>query len=146
MPSTCVHVRSGVIQLPKGVDWAGEVCERAARWGDGWMPYFTVPTNDPTVRMSSVVSMEHFAEKATRLRELRDKLGKSTPFDFAVRPPFRFETTARGDTDQFLQEARELETYGANWIWTRIPAPSRAAYLDNVAWFGQEIIASFKAH
>jgi hypothetical protein len=74
--------------------------------------------------MSSVVSMAHFVEKATQLRELRDKLGKSTPLDIAV---------------------RLLQSYGVNWIWTRVSAPSKAAHLENVAWFGEEIIASFRA-
>jgi probable F420-dependent oxidoreductase len=137
------------IPSPPPPIWIGgasdKAVERAARLGDGWMPHFIVPTNDPTVKRSSIVSLAHFAEKAKQLRELRDKLGKSAAFDFAVRPPFRFQTTTRSDADQFLQEVSELESYGVNWIWTRVPAPSRAAYLENVAWFGEEIIASFKA-
>lgn len=106
----------------------------------GRMPYFTVPTNDSTVRMSSVVSMEHFAEKASQLRVLRDKLSKSTPFDFAVKPPFRFKTTTRSDANQFLQEVGELQSYGVNWISRRVPAPGKAAYLENVAWFSEDIM------
>lgn len=137
------------IPSPPPPIWIGgasdKAVERAARWGDGWMPYFTVPSNDPTVKRSSIVSMAHCAEKVNQLRELRDRLGRSGPFDLAIRPPFRFETTTRSSADQFLQQVRELETYGVNWIWTRVPAPSRAAYLENIAWFGEEIIASFEA-
>jgi probable F420-dependent oxidoreductase len=137
------------IPSPAPPIWIGgasdKAVERAARLGDGWMPHFTVPTNDPTVKRSSIVSLAHFAEKAEHLMELRDKLARSTAFDLAVRPPFRFPTTTQSDADQFLQEVSELESYGVNWIWTRVPAPSKAAYLENVAWFGEEIIASFNA-
>jgi probable F420-dependent oxidoreductase len=132
------------VPAPPPPIWVGgasdRAVERAARWGDGWMPYFTVPTNDPTVTMSSIVSMPHFAQKAKQLQEARERLKRSTPFDLAVRPAFHLQIATRSAAEQFLQEVRELETYGVNWIWTLIPAPSRAAYLENVAWFGAEVI------
>ena len=55
------------IPSPPPPIWVGgasdKAVERAARWGDGWIPYFSVPTRDPTVMKSSVVSLEHFAKR-----------------------------------------------------------------------------------
>jgi hypothetical protein len=107
------------------------------------MPYFSLPTNDPTVKQSSIVSMDQFTEKLDRMQELRSRLGRQGPFEVAVGSPFRPKTSTRVDADRFLEGARELEARGATWTWTKLVAPSRAAFLENVAWFGEEIIARF---
>jgi probable F420-dependent oxidoreductase len=117
--------------------------ERAARWGDGWVPYFTVPTNDPQVRRSAVVSMEHFGEKAARLRELRAEMGRTGAFDLAVAPPYRPQEPSPANARRFLDEVSELAAHGVNWIWTSVPARSLEAYLDIVRWFGEEVIAVY---
>jgi probable F420-dependent oxidoreductase len=136
------------VPTPAPPIWIGgasdKAVERAARWGDGWMPYFTVPTNDPTVRQSSIVSVEHFAEKLNRLKQLRDSLGKHHPFDVAVGSPFRPKTPTRSDAEQLIEIALRLQAHGVSWMWTPLPSPSRAAFLENVAWFGEEIVAAFK--
>jgi probable F420-dependent oxidoreductase len=128
--------------------WVGgasdKAVERAASLGDGWIPYFSVPTRDATVMRSAVVSMEHFAEKATRLTELRDRLGRTGPFDIAPRSPLTPKRMDRSEADQFLEAAAKLRSHGASWTWTVLPAPSRPAFLENVAWYGEEVIARFK--
>jgi probable F420-dependent oxidoreductase len=125
--------------------WVGggsdRALERAARWGDGWVPYFSVPTNDPEVRRSAVVSMEHFGEKVARLEALRGQMGRTGPFDLAVAPPFRPREPSRENAEKFLGEVEQLAAHGVNWIWTSLPAPSLTAYRDIVAWFGEEVIA-----
>jgi probable F420-dependent oxidoreductase len=127
--------------------WIGgssdKAVERSARLGDGWMPYFSLPTNDPTVRQSSIVSMDHFTEKLERLQELRARLGRRGTFEVAVGSPFRPKAPTRVDADRFLDGARELAARGATWMWTPLLAPSRAAFLENVAWFGEDIISRF---
>jgi probable F420-dependent oxidoreductase len=137
------------VPSPSPPIWVGgasdKALERAVRWGDGWIPHFSVPTNDPVVMQSSMVSMEDFRKKVDGLREARDKLGMSGPFDIAPGSLFRPKTTTRSDADQFLEGARKLAACGATLLWTPLPAPSRAAYLENVAWFGEEVIAAFKA-
>ena len=128
--------------------WVGgasaKALERAARWGDGWIPHFSVPTNDPVVMQSSMVSFEDFAKKINWLKEARGRMGRSDAFDIAPGSLFRPKTTTRSDAEQFLEGVRNVEACGANWIWTPLPAPSRAAYLENVAWFGEEVITAFK--
>lgn len=90
--------------------WVGgasdKALERAARWGDGWIPHFSVPTNDPVVMQSSMVSMEDFAKKVDWLKESREKIGRSGPFDIAPGSLFRPKTTTRSDAEQFLSGCR----------------------------------------
>ena len=127
--------------------WVGggsdKAIERAARAGDGWAPYFVMETNDPTVRKSAVVSMDHFAGKVARLCEQREKLGRTGRFDLAVAPPFRPQAADRASAQRYLDEVGQLAEHGVNWVWSPLPAPSLAAYLDFVAWFGEEIITPF---
>lgn len=127
--------------------WVGggsdQAVERAMRWGDGWIPYFTVPTNDPVVMRSALVSMEQFRDRTAHIRERRLQLGKTGPFDIAPGSPFRPQTTTRSDAERFLDTTRQLEACGANWVWTNLPAPSRAGFIENVAWFGEEVVAAF---
>lgn len=136
------------IPSPPPPIWVGggsdRALERAAKHGDGWVPYFLVPTNDPDVRRSAVVDMDHFGEKAARLGELRAKLGKSGPFDMSVAPPFRPKETSRENAEKFLGEVRQLAAHGVNWIWTSIPSHDAGQYLEMVAWFGEEVVAAYK--
>lgn len=136
------------LPLPPPPIWVGggsdRAVERAARLGDGWAPYFSVPTNDPVVRKSAVVSMEHFAEKAARLRELREQHGRSGHLDLSVAPPFRPQEASAANARRFLDEVGELSRHGVNWIWTAVPARSLEAYLDLVAWFGEEVVAAWR--
>lgn len=127
--------------------WVGggsdKALERAARWGDGWVPYFTVPTNDPVIRQSAVVDMDHFGEKVSKLREMREAMGRTGPFDLAVAPPFRPQEASRANAERFLGEVDELAGHGVNWIWTSVPAHSLESYLDIVRWFGEDVIGAW---
>jgi probable F420-dependent oxidoreductase len=124
--------------------WVGggsdKAVERAAKWGDGWMPHFSHATNDPIVKASSVVSMEHFGEKVARLKELRAKMGKTPECDLSVGAPYRPKTTTQKDVDIFLENTVKLQSYGVNYQWTTLPAASESQFLEAVAWFGEEVI------
>ena len=124
--------------------WVGggsdKAVERAARLGDGWLPYFAVPTNDPIVRASAVVSLDHFGQKVSRLGELREQFGNTGPFDLVVSPPSRPGEMTRESAQRFLEEVNALASHGVNWIWTSLPSHDLEHYLEQVAWFGEEII------
>jgi probable F420-dependent oxidoreductase len=129
--------------------WIGgasdKAVERAALWGNGWVPHFGVPTNDAVVMQSSMLSMDQFTAKLDRLKEAREKLGRSGPFDVAVGAPVRPKTITPSDAEGFIEKARELQARGANWVWTTLPAPSRAGFLESVAWFSSEVIARYES-
>jgi probable F420-dependent oxidoreductase len=142
---TAAGVEPRPIPDPKPPLWIGgssdKALERAARWGDGWIPYFSVPTNDPVVMRSSLVSMTQFATRIGELKAMREKLGRTGPFDIAPGSPFRPKSTHPTDAEQLRDAARQVKSCGANWIWTPLPAPSRASFIENLAWFGGEVIA-----
>lgn len=127
--------------------WVGggsdRALERAARHGDGWVPYFTVPSNSPDVRKSAVVDMDHFGEKLVKLRGRREELGRTGPFDLSVAPPFRPKEASRANAQRFLEEVHQLAEHGVNWTWTSVPAPSLEEYLDIVRWFGEEVVGEW---
>jgi len=127
--------------------WVGgasdQALERAARWADGWSPYFSAHSSSLDSQHSALASMEQFVGKLARLRQLRQQYGQSTPFDIALGSPFRPKGTTRSEADEFIETARTLQSNGATWIWLPMSAPNRAAYLEKVAWFGEEIIARF---
>lgn len=135
------------VPSPSPPIWVGgssaKAIERAARFGDGWIPYFSVPTNDPTVAASSITSYEQYAGMIARLQDMRAKLGNDGLFDISTGSPFRPKTTTRDDAEQLLECAHQLQSHGATSMWTPLPAPSRAAFIENVAWYGEEVIAKF---
>lgn len=134
------------VPAPSPPIWIGgssdKALERAAHRGDGWIPYFSVPTNDPVVMRSSIVSIDQFAGRIEQLKETRETLGRTGPFDIAPGSPFRPKTTHASDAAQLLDAARQVKACGANWIWTPLPAPNRAAFLENLAWLGSEVISA----
>lgn len=127
--------------------WVGgasdKALERAALWGDGWSPYFSTHASGLDAQHASMSSMEQFVEKLARVRQLREQHGRTGPFDIAVGSPFRPKGTTRSEADQFIEIGRQLQSNGANWIWLPMSGPSRAAYLERIAWFGEDIIARF---
>lgn len=129
------------IPVPPPPIWVGggsdRAVERAARLGDGWAPFFSVPTTDEAVMRSAVVSMDHFGEKVRRLHALRDESGRSGPFDVAVAPPFRPGEISESNAQRFRDEVGELRQRGATWIWTSLPARSFEHYLELVQWYGE---------
>lgn len=129
------------VPMPPPPLWIGggsdRAVERAALMGDGWAPYFSVPTADETVMRSAVVSMDHFGEKVRRLRDLRADAGRDGPFDIAVSPPFRPREMSESNARRFQDEAGELQRMGATWMWTSLPTRSLDHYFELVQWYGE---------
>lgn len=141
-----VNVEPRPVPSPPPPIWIGgasdKALERAARYGDGWLPYFSAPTNDAAVMASSVTSGEDFRNKIARIRELREEFGQTGPFDVAAGSPYRPKGMSQEDTDRFVEAIELVKACGGDYIWTPLPAPSRAGYLEHIAWYG-EIIRRF---
>ena len=69
------------VPKPHPTLWVGggsdRAVERAAKWADGWSPFFTAPTLSPNNRALAIQSLEQLAEKIRVLTDLRAKIGKS---------------------------------------------------------------------
>jgi probable F420-dependent oxidoreductase len=136
------------VPSPRPPLWIGggssKAIERAARWGDGWMPFTSRPTDNKEVAASAINSIQEMKDKIAQLLELRDKLGRRGHFDISPTPFYYPQANTRSEARRVCEDLAELAAAGATWVNAGLAAPSRAAYLDSVAWFGQEVIPHFR--
>ena len=85
--------------------WIGggsdKAVERAARWGDGWCPFFAAPTMSKLNQDTGIHTMAQLADKIARLQEMRAGLGRSGPFDVSIGPQ---PTTRSSSTRKALMD------------------------------------------
>ena len=128
--------------------WIGggsdKAVQRAAHWGDGWCPFFAAPTMSALNRDTGIHSVEQLGEKIATLQELRAKAGRSGPFDFAIGPKAKIGYGKSGGADAYLEAVGELAEAGVTWAMAEPPHASRQQYLENVQWFGEEVIARLR--
>lgn len=125
--------------------WIGggsdKAIERAAKWGDGWSPFFAGPTMSQLNRDTGIHSVEELAGKIEMLQTLRHELGKEGSLDIAIGPRTRLHYGKVGGGEGFLEEIRALAEIGVTWAMVDPPRASRQNYIENVQWFGEEVIA-----
>jgi probable F420-dependent oxidoreductase len=97
--------------------------KRAARFGDGWIPWELTP--------------EDFATKAAYARHLRHDAGRSETF--ALVAPLAVAADAAADP--VLRDITRWREAGATAFHVGLAADSWAQYLDRVTWFGRAVIA-----
>ena len=135
------------VPKPRPTLWIGggsdRAVERAAKWGDGWSPFFTAPTLSANNRALAIQSVEQLAEKIRVLTELRAKIGKSGPFDVCIGPRVPIKAMDRTEAERYIEAVGRLREIGVNWINTDLPHPNRAAYLEAVHWFAEEVVKRF---
>jgi probable F420-dependent oxidoreductase len=133
---------------PPPTIWVGggsdKALERAARFGDGWCPFYSAPNLSKLNQETGIQSVAHLTELASRVRERRAALGKTGPFDVVIGPRMSLKTLSSETAERFLQGLEELRGAGVTWATADLPHPSRAGYLEAVQWFGDEIVAKAK--
>jgi probable F420-dependent oxidoreductase len=130
---------------PQPLVWIGggseKAVQRAARWGDGWCPFFVAPNLSKVNRDSGIQSIPHLKEKIAELQGLRADLGKTAPFDISIGPQVSLKTQSRETADRYIEAVQALAEAGVTCVGAEVAHPSRAAYLENIQWFGEEVIA-----
>ena len=128
--------------------WIGggsdKAVSRAARWGDGWCPFFAAPTMSKLNQDTGIHTVEQLADKIASLHEQRAANGRSSPFDVAIGPKARLDFKTRESADKYIAAVHELAAIGVTWAMIEPPHPTRQAYLENVQWFGEEVIARLR--
>lgn len=117
---------------------------RAARAGDGWCPFFSDPRQSAVNQQNAIRSVDHLRERLAEIAELRAGFGRSGPFDVQIGPRERLRpgaSAADNGAEAYLDAAGALAEAGVTWLAVELPHPSRAAFLDNVAWFGEAVVA-----
>ena len=51
-----------------------------------------------------------------------------------------FAKRTREEADRFIEQVHQLEKAGATWLTIKLPHPTRAAYIENVQWFSEEVV------
>ncbi|MBU6266615.1 MAG: TIGR03619 family F420-dependent LLM class oxidoreductase [Sphingomonadales bacterium] len=113
--------------------------ERAARWGDGWCPFWANPGMGKADADSGVRSLEHLHEMIGRIGEQRAALGRDGPFDIVLGPRMRIKDTRPESAARFIAACTELKAAGVTWASVNIAHPSRAGYIELVQWFGEAV-------
>ncbi len=127
--------------------WLGggsdKAIERAARWGDGWIPFLTQPFYGDELTEGAIMSIEHLGEKIALLAERRAHHGRSAPADVCLPIPFALEGRTSAEAEKLRDFIGQLGDVGVTWISMGLPHVSVADFQDNVQWFGEEVIARF---
>lgn len=133
-------------QRPHPPIWCGgnseKAIRRAVRHCDGWSPFPARGKLSAITGTDQLASVEELGRKIAFARGLCEELGRSRPFDVCMVP---FDMTLysgkRLDADAILEQLEELAAVGVTWCAIALPGESRAHYVENVLWFGEEVLA-----
>lgn len=132
------------LQKPHPPIWCGGNGEiamrRAAQRCDGWTPFFMPPGPVGARHPDAITSVADLKVKIEKVQELRAAAGRSGPFDVSPMSPVRVSARTREVADTFLANAAELAAAGVTWVGLGLPGVEEAEMLENIAWFGEEVI------
>ena len=124
---------------------SGKALARAARFGDGWCPFYANPGMGENDQDSGVRSMAHLAELIGQLHEKRAEYGRTGPFDIILGPRMQLKRPTAETAERYLSALEDLRGAGVTWATINIAHPSRAAYVELVEWFGKAVVARVRA-
>ena len=111
---------------------------RVVTSGQGWLPFPASPGLARAVRTTSIASVDDLRRAITDLRNLAEQVGRAEPIDICFAG---FSQRHGGfEPQRLVDEAAELEALGVTWMSVRLPAPSRAGYLENVERFAEDVL------
>jgi probable F420-dependent oxidoreductase len=144
------HVHAGNVVLPRPIQeggppiWIGgnsaAAMKRAARYGDGWVPFPATSTAATAVR---TVPLTDIHSLATRLREfhaLREELGRQTPVDICFTPFNNPTTHGKVDAASLLDEALALHDLGVTWLAIQLPVTTVQEFHDQLAQLAEQVV------
>ena len=123
---------------------SGKAVERAALKGDGWSPFFAAPTMSETNRETGIHTVEQLGENIARANEMRARAWQDRPIRRGDRRQSQADHGRRDSAAQYVDSVGELAEVGVTWTMIELPHPSRAGFIENVQWFGEEVIAKLR--
>ena len=123
---------------------SGKAVERAALLGDGWSPFFAAPTMSEVNRETGIHTVEQLGENIARAHEMRAANGRTGKFDVAIGAKAKLKIGDTGSAAAYVDSIGELAAVGVTWTMIELPHPSRADFIENVQWFGENIIAKLR--
>jgi hypothetical protein len=93
-----------------------------------------------TVRTAPLRDAVHLERRIGELHRELEAAGRSDPIDICCTPFSHPHWRERFEPDRLRDEAAQLAALGVTWLSIRLPSPSRHAFLEHVARFGDELI------
>lgn len=128
--------------------WAGGNAERAIRRAvelcDGWCPFPADGLVTKTARTEELANIDQLKAKLNYAHEHAERIGRTEPLTICM-GRWTAEATknpkSRGEADKAIDAYGELHDAGVTWSPTSLPAPNLDEFIENIQWFGQEVIA-----
>ena len=136
------------LQKPHPPIWIGGNSRRARRrvaeHAQGWSPFPVTPDFGRRTHTAAIETLDDLAAGIRELRALADERGRHEGIDVCFVPFGTGMGRSFPDPDAFCEQVQKLEAIGVTWVPMGLPSPSRAAYCENAARFGEEIIARLR--
>lgn len=115
---------------------------RAVTYGDGWCPFFSIARHSKLNQDTGIQSVDDLKHKIDFIVERRREQNRTDEFDvnIAFSSTDNFVKRSRDEADRFIEDLQQLKNAGATWVTIKLPHPNRAAYIENVHWFGEEVV------
>ncbi len=139
------------VQRPGPPIWIGgnsaRAMRRAVEVGDGWVPMLTTERSSSRVRSWPITSVaDPGRPRWPRPREHAAAVGRKAPFDVAFSPAGQaLEPGSRDSGARLAEHATELAGAGVTYLNAGVPGATLAEVLDNIAWFGAEVMPAVAA-
>ena len=132
------------VQQPGPPIWIGgnsnRAIRRAVERGDGWLPMPSPAQATKLLRTPPLETVDDLRARIGYLRDHCEKVGRTEPVDIVFMPigvdMFRDTLPEAGP---LVEHVHELTEAGVTALTITLPAPSRAAWLESVEWWGREI-------
>lgn len=133
------------LQAPHPPIWVGGNSERAMRRAaeglDGWSPFPVRGRAKDRVRTDVIADLSDLERKIGQLRSMAESAGRTAPLDIAFVPfSLTLYSKERPAASAIVDELAGLADLGVTWAVIALPCDTRDAYLNNVAWFADQIM------
>ena len=133
-------------QRPGPPIWIGgnsrRAIRRAVELGDGWSPMPNPAKAVKRRRSPALESIDDLRAGGTYAREHADAVGRTAPLEVAFMPLGLDMFAGPVPSERVVESAAELRDAGMTYLVTSVPGDTKAELLDNVARYGDEVVAA----
>jgi probable F420-dependent oxidoreductase len=127
--------------------WAGGNAKRAIRRAvelcEGWCPFPASGVLTKTARTDELATVDQLRDLLAYARAHGEAVGRTRPLTVCMGRlgDGRLVPGDAASAARAVEDYLELAALGVSWTTIGVPAPSLPAFIDNLAWFGSEVIA-----